>query len=77
MKDNPKYIRMMMGDFGNFTQHELWQILLHQNELGINTLMVQQMIDDTFICRVDNLTVNHYLLGENPCSKQRTLKQKK
>ena len=64
MKDNPKYIRMMMGDFGNFTQHELWQILLHQNELGINTLMIQQ-----FICRVDNLTVNRYLLGENPCSK--------
>ena len=50
MKDNPKYIRMMMGDFGNFTQHELWQILLHQNELGINTLMVQQMIDGAFIC---------------------------
>ena len=69
MKDNPKYIRMMMGDFGNFTQHELWQILLHQNELGINTLMVQQMNDGAFICRVDNQTVNRYLLGENPCSK--------
>lgn len=69
MKDNPKYIRMMMGDFGNFTQHELWQILLHQNELGINTLMIQQMTDGAFICRVDNLTVNRYLLGENPCSK--------
>ena len=69
MKDNPKYIRMMMGDFGNFTQQELWQILLHQNELGINTLMVQQMIDGAFICRVDIQTVNCYLLGENPCSK--------
>lgn len=69
MKDNPKYIRMMMGDFGNFTQHELWQILLHQNELGINTLMIQQMTDSAFICRVDNLTINRYLLGENPCSK--------
>lgn len=69
MKDNPKYIRMMMGDFGDFTQQELWQILLHQNELGINTLMIQQMADSAFICRVDNLTVNNYLLGENPCSK--------
>ena len=69
MKNNPKYIRMMMGDFGNFTQQELWQILLYQNELGINTLMIQQMIDGAFICRVDNLTVNRYLLGENPCSK--------
>ena len=69
MKDNPKYIRMMMGDFGNFTQQELWQILLYQNELGINTLMIQQMTDGAFICRVDNLTVNRYLLGENPCSK--------
>ena len=69
MKNNPKYIRMMMGDFGNFTQQELWQILLHQNELGINTLMIQQMMDGAFICRVDNQTVNHYLLGENPCSK--------
>lgn len=69
IKDNPKYIRMMMGDFGNFTQQELWQILLHQNELGINTLMIQQWTDGAFICRVDNLTVKHYLLGENPCSK--------
>ena len=69
MKNNPKYIRMMMGDFGNFTQQELWQILLYQNELGINTLMIQQMADGAFICRVDNLAVNRYLLGENPCSK--------
>ena len=69
MKDNPKYIRMMMGDFGNFTQHELWQILLHQNELGINTLMIQQMIDGAFICRVDNLTINRYLLEGSLCSK--------
>lgn len=69
MKNNPKYIRMMMGNFGNFTQQELWQILLYQNELGINTLMIQQMTDGAFICRVDNLTVNRYLLGENPCSK--------
>ena len=69
MKNNPKYIRMMMGDFGNFTQQELWQILLHQNELGINTLMIQQMSDGAFICRVDNLTVNRYLLGEHSCSK--------
>ena len=69
MKNNPKYIRMMMGDFGNFTQQELWQILLYQNELGINTLMIQQMADGAFICRVDNLTVNRYFLGENPCSK--------
>ena len=69
MKNNPKYIRMMMGDFGSFTQYELWQILLHQNELGINTLMVQQKFDGTFICRVDDLTVNQYLLGESSCSK--------
>ena len=69
MKNNPKYIRMMMGDFGNFTQQELWQILLYQNELGINTLMIQQMADGAFICRVDNQSVNRYLLGENPCSK--------
>ena len=61
MKNNSKYIRMMMGDFGNFTQQELWQILLHQNELGINTLMIQQMTDGAFICRVDNQTVNRYL----------------
>ena len=69
MKNNPKYIRMMMGDFGNFTQQELWQILLHQNEFVINTLMIQQMTDGAFICRVDNQTVVRYLLGENPCSK--------
>ena len=61
MKNNPKYIRMMMGDFGNFTQQELWQILLNQNELGINKLMIQQMTDGAFICRVDNQTINRYL----------------
>jgi len=69
MKDNPKYNRMMIGSFENFTQQELQQILLHQNELGINTLMIQQMADGTFICRVDALTINRYLLGENSCSK--------
>lgn len=60
---------MMMGDFGNFTQQELWQILLYQNELGINTLMIQQMADGAFICRVDIQTVNRYLLENNLYSK--------
>ena len=69
MKNNPKYVRMMMGDFGNFTQQELWQILLYQNELGINTLMIQQMADGAFICRVDIQTVNRYLLENNLYSK--------
>ena len=69
MKNNPKYTRMMMGDFANFTQQELWQILLYQNELGINTLMIQQMDDGAFICRVDSLTIERYLLGTNLCSK--------
>ena len=69
MKNNPKYVRMMMGDFGNFTQQELWQILLHQNELGINTLMIQQMADGTFICRVDNQTISRYFLESNLSSK--------
>ena len=69
MKNNPKYIRMMKGDFGNFTQHELWQILLHQNELRINTLMIQQMVDGAFICRVDNQTISRYFLEGNLSSK--------
>ena len=50
----------MMGDFGNFTQQELWQILLNQNELGINTISIQKDYTGKFVCMVDKPTIERY-----------------
>lgn len=61
MERNKKFIEMMNGGFGEFTQCELWAILTNQNELGINTIMVQKLNENEFICQVDDLTVTYYL----------------
>lgn len=60
MENNKEFIDMMRGAFGTFTTHELWQILLHQNELGINTISIQKMSCGKFICKVDEKTVSEY-----------------
>lgn len=60
MKNNQEYIDMMEGHYGQFTQHELWQILLFQDELGINTIAIQKLAGGDFICKVDEKTVNEY-----------------
>lgn len=61
MKHNKQFDIMMRGGCGTFTQYELWAILSHQNELGINTLLIQKSIDDKFICHVDNKTTFIYV----------------
>ena len=51
---------MMRGGLGQFDQYMLHSILKHQNELGINTLMIQKDPYGQFICKVDELTVIYY-----------------
>ena len=60
MRNNQEFIDMMRGYYGKFTQQQLWQILLHQNELGINTISIQKMNSSDFICKVDEETVLAY-----------------
>ena len=61
MENNKQFDIMMRGGCGTFTQYELWAILSHQNELGINTLLIQKSIDDKFVCHVDNKTTFVYV----------------
>lgn len=61
MQDNLEFIDMMYGGFGQFTQYELWSILLYQNELGINTLKIKKLSNGNFICIVDKNTSKEYL----------------
>ena len=65
MKNNPEFIDMMRGYFGEFDQYELWTILCHQNELGINTISIQKMSCGKFICKVDKLSVEAYKKKDN------------
>ena len=51
---------MLEGGFGKFTKKELFEILANQNTLHINTIKIQQTIDDKYICCVDELTVEHH-----------------
>ena len=60
MENNREFISMMHGAFGIFTAHELWQILLCQNEFRITTISIQKMTCGKFICKVDKLTVETY-----------------
>ena len=60
MKDNKEFIAMMNGYFGEFSAYEVWFILTNMNNLGINTLRMQQNFDGTFYCTVDELTVKAY-----------------
>lgn len=60
MKNNENFQLMMQGEFGFFSQYELWNILLHQNELGINTISIQKDFTGKFVCKVDKLTVEEY-----------------
>lgn len=60
MRNNKNYIQMMRGKIAEFDQYEVWSILLHQHELGINTLKIQKTIEGKFICCVDDLSSETY-----------------
>ena len=60
MRNNRDYQLMMQGGAGFFSQYELWSILSHQNELGINTISIQKDFTGKFVCCVDELTIENY-----------------
>lgn len=67
MKDNEDFKLMMQGDIGFFSQDEMWNILLHQEELGINTISIQKdFTGKLFVCMVDKPTIERY---KEECSK--------
>ena len=66
MKNNENFKLMMQGDFGFFSQYEVWTILSHQNELGINTISIQKDYTGKFVCMVDKPTIERY---KEECSK--------
>ena len=66
MKDNIEFQFMMRGGVGFFSQYEMWTILSHQNELGINTISIQKDYTGKFVCMVDKLTIERY---KEECSK--------
>lgn len=60
MKNNREFQLMMQGGVGFFSQYEVWAILSHQNELGINTISIQKDYTGKFVCVVDKLAVERY-----------------
>ena len=60
MENNKEFIEMMEGGFGEFTVYEVWFLLTNLNELGINTLKVQQNLDGKYYCTVDAFTARKY-----------------
>lgn len=66
MKNNENFKLMMQGDIGFFSQYEVWTILSHQNELGINTISIQKDYTGKFVCMVDKPTIERY---KEECSK--------
>lgn len=61
MKDNKEFVAMMQGGFGEFGIYEVWFLLTNLNELGINTLKVQQNLDGRYYCTVDKFTTKEYI----------------
>ena len=66
MKNNREFHLMMRGGVGFFSQYEVWAILSHQNELGINTISIQKDYTGKFVCMVDKPTIEGY---KEECSK--------
>lgn len=60
MKHSKLFHSLMMGNVVIFTKYELWNILTHQNELGINTIAIQKTSNGDYVCFVDNNTINKY-----------------
>ena len=60
---SPDFKEMMCGGVGEFDEIQLQAIFQRQNELNINTILVQKS-GSLFLCRVDEKTVNNYNGGE-------------
>lgn len=66
MKNNREFQLMMQGGVGFFSQYEVWAILSHQNELGINAILMHKDYTGKFVCMVDKPTIEGY---KEECSK--------
>lgn len=60
---SPDFKEMMCGGVGEFDEIQLQAIFQRQNELNINTILVQKS-GSLFLCRVDKKTINNYNGGE-------------
>ena len=52
---------IMRGHTVCIDKHILLFFLDHQNELGINTILVQKSLDEKYICKVDELTSKQFI----------------
>ena len=58
---------MMSGEAVNFSENQVWDMLMHLDYFQINTLMVQEdganstKITKWFVCKVDEATKKAYL----------------
>ena len=52
---------IMRGRTVCIDKNTLLFLLDRQNELGINTILVQKRLDGKYICKVDELTSKHFI----------------
>ena len=52
---------IMRGHTVCIDKYSLLFFLDHQNELGINTILVQKRLDGKYVCKVDELTSKYFI----------------
>lgn len=52
---------LMRGGFISLSLNDLLFYIDKMNELGINTLAIQQLSDNSYICKVDELTSKTFI----------------
>ena len=52
---------IMRGHTVCIDKYSLLFFLDHQNELGINTILIQKCLDGKYICKVDELTSKYFI----------------
>ena len=62
-----RYDQMMSGEIVDFTEHEVFDFLMHMDYFHINTLKIQSCFEKSdgitkwFTCKVDKPTVKAYI----------------
>lgn len=62
-----RYEQMMSGGIVDFTEHEVFDFLMHMDYFHINTLKIQSCLEKSdgitkwFTCKVDKPTVKAYI----------------
>ena len=65
MNFKERYERLMSGNFVDFRLMEVMKILVNMNDIKINTLSVQKSVEDVYVCKVDDLTINAFKKEKN------------